>query len=114
MPAEADPANRATKELHMKEETVLSRRGALQAGLGATASLIVAIAMPRPVRAAGTKLAKSVVQYVDIGKEPHMDCDDCIQFLPGKTAKGKGLCKIVEGDISPQGHCLAFSPKPKS
>ena len=98
----------------MKEETFLSRRDALQAGLSATVGLVIVIAVPRPVRAADAKLAKSAVQYVDDGKVPDMDCDDCIQFLPGKTAKDKGLCKIVEGEINPHGHCLAFSPKPKS
>jgi hypothetical protein len=98
----------------MQEETVISRRDALQAGLSATVGLVTVIAVPRPVRAADVKLAKSAVQYVDDGKLPHMDCDDCIQFLPGKTAKDKGLCKIVEGEISPHGHCLAFSPKPKT
>ena len=98
----------------MKQEAFLSRRDALQAGLSAAVGLVIVIAVPRPVRAAGAKLAKSAVQYVDDGKVPHMDCDDCIQFLPGKTAKDKGLCKIVEGEINPHGHCLAFSPKPKS
>ena len=98
-------------ELPVKESDVATRRQALKTGLGATAVLVVAAFVPRAVRAE-SKLAKSVVQYVDASDAPRMDCDDCIQFIPGKTAKGKGLCKIVEGDIDPHGHCLAFSPKP--
>jgi hypothetical protein len=90
-----------------------SRRRALQDGLTATAGLVVACALPLLGRAATTKLAKSAVQYVDHGDVPHMDCDDCIQFLPGAAARDKGQCKIVEGEIDPHGHCVAFSPKPK-
>ena len=63
--------------------------------------------------AAETKLAKSAVQYVDAGKVEGKDCDDCIQFVSGKTAKDSGSCKIVEGVINPHGHFIAFSPKPK-
>jgi hypothetical protein len=96
-----------------QKATFVSRRGVLQVGLSAV-GVVAAIAFPKTVRGADGKLAKSAVQYVDAGNVPHMDCDDCIQFLPGKAAKDKGLCKIVEGEISPHGHCLAFSPKPKS
>jgi hypothetical protein len=78
-----------------------------------TVGFVAAATMPRAV-GAQAKLAQSTVQYVAIGNVPHMDCDDCIQFVPGKTAKDKGLCKIVEGEIDPHGHCVAFSPKPKN
>jgi len=59
------------------------------------------------------KLSKGEVQYRD---RPNggKDCDDCIQFVAGKTAKDPATCKIVEGDINPHGHCIAFSPKPKA
>ena len=62
---------------------------------------------------APSKLAKSTVQYVDDGKVEGRDCDDCSQWLPGRTAKALGTCRIVEGPINPHGHCVAFSPKPK-
>ena len=65
------------------------------------------------IAAAETKLAKSTVQYVDAGTEEGKDCDDCIQFIPGKTPKAMGICKIVEGEINPHGHCIAFTPRPK-
>jgi hypothetical protein len=51
---------------------------------------------------------------VDAGKVEGKDCDDCSQFVPGKTARDLGTCKIVEGEINPHGHCIAFTPKPKS
>ena len=95
-------------------DAVLTRRNAMRAGVSAAGSLALAIVVSTPVRAADVKLAKATVQYVDDGKAPGQDCDDCIQFVPGKTTKAMGSCKIVEGDINPQGHCLAFSPKPKT
>jgi hypothetical protein len=91
-------------------DAVVSRRDAIRAGVAG--SRVLAIAASNVARAADTKLAKATVQYVDDGKLPGKDCDDCIQFIPGKTAKDAGTCKIVEGAINPHGHCLAFSPKP--
>ena len=91
----------------------VSRRIALRHGLGAlTGAALVGVA-GTSAWAAETKLAKSAVQYVDVGKDEGKDCDDCSQFMPGKTAKDLGTCKIVEGAINPHGHCIAFTPKPK-
>ena len=60
---------------------------------------------------AQAKLSKVAAKYQtkpNAGK----DCDDCIQFVPGKTGKAPGTCKIVEGPISPNGWCIAFAEKP--
>lgn len=40
-------------------------------------------------------------------------CSDCVQFVPGKTAKDHGGCKAFPGDteISPNGYCAAFAKK---
>ena len=62
--------------------------------------------------AADNKLAKSAVQYEDLAKKEGTDCANCSQFIPGKTATAMGTCKIVEGEINPRGHCIAFTPKP--
>ena len=91
----------------------LSRRFALQRGLGALTGAALAGVAASSAWAAETKLAKSAVQYVDVGKDEGKDCDDCVQFVPGKTAKDNGTCKIVAGAINPHGHCIAFTPKPK-
>jgi hypothetical protein len=56
------------------------------------------------------KLAKAAVQYQDVGNSPGKDCDDCMHYIAGKDVAAKGTCKIVEGDIAPHGHCLAFTP----
>ena len=91
----------------------LSRRNALQTGLLVITGAALAGAAATGAWAADSKLAKTAVKYVDAGKDEGKDCDDCIQFVPGKTAKDLGSCKIVEGSINPHGHCIAFSPKPK-
>jgi hypothetical protein len=88
-----------------------ARRGAIKtitwfAGTAALGSLL-----PRSAARAQAKAAKSAVQYQDMPKDGK-DCDDCIQFIPGATEAAPGTCKIVEGSISPHGHCLAFTPKP--
>ena len=91
----------------------VSRRSLFKSGIGALASIaIVAIPGTRTF-AAETKLKKSAVQYVDVAKGEGADCDDCVQFIPGKTEKALGTCKLVEGKINPHGHCNAFTRKPK-
>ncbi len=59
---------------------------------------------------AQTKATKAAMQYRDKpnGKQ---ECANCMQFIPGKTAKANGTCKIVAGSISPHGWCIAYSPK---
>ena len=91
----------------------MPRRDALRGGLGAIAAVAMAWIAPRSALAASDKVSKAAVQYTDTGTDAGKDCDDCSQFVPGKSIKGPGTCKIVEGDISPHGHCLAFTPKPK-
>ena len=91
----------------------VSRRSIVKGGVHALTGIAIALLTRTGISAAETKLAKSVVQYVNDGKEEGKDCDDCIQFIPGKTPKAMGTCKIVEGEINPHGHCVAFTPKPK-
>lgn len=93
------------------QRTPLSRRCALRRG--AALGLGAAILWPAaaPVRAQA-KLAKDAVKYVDRGDVAGKDCDDCMHYLaPAKPHEPAG-CRIVEGPISPHGHCIAFTPKP--
>jgi hypothetical protein len=88
----------------------ISRRSLVKRGLCAlTGIAIVSLTGTRVL--AADKLAKSAVQYEARAKKEGTDCDDCIQFIPGKTATAMGTCKIVEGEINPHGHCIAFTPK---
>jgi hypothetical protein len=99
--------------MNHEQPTDVSRRSLVKDGVCALAGIAIASLTGTRVSAAETRLAKSAVQYVDAGKEEGKDCDDCIQFIPGKTPKDMGTCKIVEGEINPHGHCIAFTPKPK-
>lgn len=88
----------------------LSRRCALRRtaalGLGATLARIAAPAL------AQAKLAKDAVKYVDKGDAPGKDCDDCLQYVAPAKPSGTASCRIVDGPISPHGHCIAFTPSP--
>lgn len=68
------------------------------AGLAATAA-----------KAAGT-MPKANVKYQD---HPNgaAQCGKCNYFLPGASATANGKCKIIAGDISPNGWCTMFAPK---
>ncbi len=98
--------------MNHEETSGVSRRLALRRtaalGLGATVVWMASGA----ARAQG-KLAKDAVKYADNGNVPGKDCDDCQQYLPPAGPKDAAGCRIVEGPISPHGHCIAFTPKAK-
>ena len=72
---------------------------------------LVAGSILMPLITGAAKLAKADVQYQDRPRDGR-DCDDCIQFVPDPTRKTVGSCKVVEGEVSAHGYCLAFTPKP--
>ena len=89
-----------------------SRRTVIKTGISALAGVALVSFTGAKALAADVELAKSAVQYEDVAKDSGKDCDDCIHFIPGKTANAAGTCKVVEGEINPHGHCLAFAVKP--
>ena len=96
------------KQLEALNENV-SRRRFLK-GSALLASIAVASvtgAMSKPAYAGVTKAS---VRYRD---KPNgkAECSNCIQFVPGASAKANGTCKIVDGVISPHGWCVAYSAK---
>jgi len=95
------------------QHTDVSRRSLVKGGVCALAGIAIVSLTGTAISASETKLAKSAVQYEDIAKKEGASCDDCIQFIPGKSATAMGACKIVEGEINPHGHCIAFTPKPR-
>lgn len=74
-------------------------------------SVAVPIMTPLVSKAQTAKTSKESMQYQEEpkGKE---QCSNCMQFIPGKTSETNGECKVVEGNISPQGWCSAYVPKP--
>jgi hypothetical protein len=88
------------------------RRETLKLALDAAAGLAVVMVAGRAFSQPPARLSKESVKYTDSGNAEGKDCDDCSQYLPGRSASGPATCRIVEGPISPHGHCIAFSPKP--
>jgi hypothetical protein len=41
----------------------------------------------------------------------NMNCTACLEFIPGKTAKDLGGCKVLPGDdeIEPNGYCTRWN-----
>jgi hypothetical protein len=62
---------------------------------------------------AQAKATKAAMKYQDKPNAGN-ECDKCLQYVPGKSAKAPGTCKVVEGSVSPKGWCAAFAPKPKA
>ena len=88
----------------------ISRRGALRrtAALGLGATVVWMTALPASAQA---KLAKDAVKYVDRNDAPVKDCDDCMHYIAPATPRDAATCRLVDGAISPHGHCIAFTPK---
>ncbi|HSN20875.1 MAG TPA: high-potential iron-sulfur protein [Usitatibacter sp.] len=75
-------------------------------GAGAIAGAALAgTVIPLRVAVAQQKASKKAMQYQDSPKNGQQ-CDQCMHFEPPKS------CKIVEGDISPKGWCVAWAKKP--
>jgi High potential iron-sulfur protein len=91
----------------MNDDRKFSRRAVIRIVALASVAPLVAAAVDE---AQAAKASKATMQYRDTpnGKQ---DCSNCLQFIPGKTAKANGQCKVVAGSISPHGWCIAYAPK---
>jgi hypothetical protein len=95
---------------HVEEERDLSRdktvntsrRTLLAGGVAVLAAGAAALAA-QPARA-DDKLGQDVVQYQKTPNDGNK-CSICVNFI------APNACKIVSGDISPEGWCVAFAPK---
>jgi hypothetical protein len=77
---------------------LFSRRALLQAAAGAAAILGAAGSA-----AAQIKVSRASVAYQD-QPDSGKRCGICAHFVP------PGMCRIVQGPISPQGYCTLFTP----
>lgn len=91
----------------MNDRQKFSRRDVIKIAVLAAATPLVAATVSE---AQAAKATKAMMQYRDKPKGKQ-DCAGCLQFIPGKSAKANGTCKVVEGSISPHGWCLAYAPK---
>lgn len=87
----------------------VSRRSFLK-GSALLASIAVVSATGAMTKSAYAGVPKASVHYQD-KPNGNAECSNCIQFIPGSSAKANGTCKIVDGVISPHGWCVAYSAK---
>lgn len=89
---------------------MMTRRSALRriATLAGAAAL-PAVGLPPLARAAeyGTT-PKAAVRYQDHPKGNEY-CANCINFIAGNNAGAMGHCRVVAGEISSKGWCLAYA-----
>lgn len=89
-----------------------SRRKFLKIG-GSALALIPVLAVSDRAFAAKNDALRTALKYQ---ATPNADksCTNCMQFVPGKTPKDAGGCKIMPGDteIAPNGYCSAWAKKP--
>ncbi|MGA7180638.1 MAG: high-potential iron-sulfur protein [Thiobacillaceae bacterium] len=97
----------------MKEDIKPSRRQFLKIGGAAIAMIPVAV-LSGKVMASTNAAMRTAMKYQD---KPNGDkqCGTCMQFIPGKSPKNLGGCKLFPGDteVSASGYCIAWAAKPK-
>jgi High potential iron-sulfur protein len=109
--AEIPVSRNSLEERTMKQDETLRRRF-LKTGAVALAMIPVLVVSGR-ADAATNAAVRTSLKYQ--GKpEGDKSCGNCMQFVPGKSAKDLGGCKVIAGDteISPQGYCIAWVKKP--
>ena len=74
---------------------------------------IAVVMMPAVAFATKNDALRTAMKYKD-SPEGDKKCSTCMQFIPGKTPKDLGGCKVFAGDteISPNGYCAAWAKKP--
>jgi hypothetical protein len=82
-----------------------TRRGILLAAAVAAGAPL--LAQPNSAKAGGVPQATAKYQLMPKGKSR---CGLCNYFIPG-AGSGPGQCKVVAGQISPNGWCQLFAPK---
>ncbi|MBV8531128.1 MAG: high-potential iron-sulfur protein [Candidatus Eremiobacteraeota bacterium] len=61
-------------------------------------------------RADASKASKAAMHY-QTSPNGSMQCSGCKFFIPNSDPKTNGTCQIVDGDISPNGYCMAYTAK---
>ncbi|MCK7496347.1 MAG: high-potential iron-sulfur protein [Comamonadaceae bacterium] len=93
------------------ENRMSTRRIWLKLAAGAAVAAPLA-ALSSNAWAAKNDALRSALKYQDKPNGANQ-CSNCLHFVPGKTAKDAGGCKILPGDteISPSAWCSAWAKK---
>jgi hypothetical protein len=76
-------------------------RGLLAAGCALYLPMVAGAAEPT-----SGKLSQAAARYLDKPKDDQI-CAKCTHFIPES-----GICKVVEGQVSPRGWCKLWGRKP--
>ena len=85
-------------------QSMPARRAMLKSALSLVCGTAAVVAAMPLARAQSAKLAQNAVQYQQTPKDGAM-CSGCVNFQPPNA------CAIVDGEINPNGWCVAFAPK---
>jgi High potential iron-sulfur protein len=89
-------------------EARITRRRGLAWGSHLVIGAAVISVAGKPLSASAAKADKRDFFYQDMPKDGK-SCATC--RLYAVTEAGKGQCAIVDGDVSPSGWCMAYSPR---
>lgn len=89
--------------------TNLTRRDFLKSASLALVLIPIMAASKQAMANTNSKL-RTELQYQNLPKD-NMSCTTCMEFIPGKTDKDLGKCKVIPGDdeISPNGYCTKWN-----
>ncbi len=89
--------------------THLTRRKFLRIA-GLAFALLPLVAFHRQADAGTNTDVRARFKYQDTPKD-NMSCTTCLEFIPGKTDKDLGRCRVIPGDdeISPNGYCTKWN-----
>ena len=63
-----------------------------------------------PAAADASKASQAAMHYQNT-PNGDMHCSLCRFFIPAQDPKSNGSCQVVDGSISPNGYCMAYSAK---
>jgi hypothetical protein len=89
--------------------TNLTRRKFFQTA-GIALVLLPIVGISRQAMANTNKALRAKLKYQNTPKD-NMSCTACLEFVPGKSEKDLGGCKVIPGDdeISPDGYCSSWN-----
>jgi len=89
--------------------TNLTRRKFFQTA-GIALVLLPIVGISRQAMANTNKALRDKLKYQNTPKD-NMSCTACLEFVPGKSEKDLGGCKVIPGDdeISPDGYCTSWN-----
>ena len=89
-------------------DTNLNRRRFLQTASVALA--LIPLVVIRPARANTNASVRAQLKYQNTPNN-EMSCASCLEFIPGKSAKDLGGCKVIPDDdeIAPNAYCTSWN-----